>query len=125
MKKEIKDTKEVVYDKLIDITCDICTKSCLPKDNIVSNYECLEITSTWGFDSKKDGEKWVAHICEECTDTYLKDLILFQKTTYNERVSDSKLHDKLNKVNNRKRKIREICGVDIEIKIDEKEDNKD
>lgn len=57
-----------------DLTCDSCGKSC----NTDCGYEYMKLYSNWGYASKKDLERWTAHVCEECVDTKLN-FITFQK----------------------------------------------
>jgi hypothetical protein len=64
---------------LKDVICDSCGKSCM--DSIKLNYEYLTLTGYWGYGSKKDGQKWEAHICEKCVDRKFKH-IKFNKVDY-------------------------------------------
>ena len=72
-------TKKIVkeIEQTEDIICDICGKSC----KSFTDFEYLELTATWGFESNKDGEKWDAHICEKCVDEKLS-FINFKKINY-------------------------------------------
>lgn len=119
MKDTKKVIKEVESDEVVDITCDICMNSC--KDSINMNHEYLHITGNWGYGSSKDGQRWEAYICESCSDEYLSNLILFQKSLYMSK--NPRIEEELNKVNKRKRKIRKSVGSKIEISV--KVDNKD
>ena len=82
--KEIQNRKTEVTT---DVICDICGKSCKVAEHRVENesrpdngeiiysFEYMTLSADWGFDSKKDGEKWTAHVCEKCVDeklTYIK-----------------------------------------------------
>ncbi len=72
--KPVRKTRE----ETVDITCDICGKSCFKG----INYEYLEMETHWGFESNKDLEKWSAQICEKCVDKHLISLITFKKSEY-------------------------------------------
>ena len=61
--------KEVLTDKVVDVICDICSKSC--KDSEDMNLEYAEIHipgGGWGYDSGKDGEDHKCQMCEGCYD---------------------------------------------------------
>jgi hypothetical protein len=49
----------------VDIICDSCGESC--KTDL--GYEFMSMKANWGYSSKKDMERWEAHICEKCVDT--------------------------------------------------------
>jgi hypothetical protein len=100
-------------DKIVDVTCDICMESCM--DSIQMNHEHLTIKGNWGYGSDKDGETWEAHVCEKCSDEYLSNLILFQKSLYMGKSKE--ILENINKVNKRKRKIRKSVGSKIEISV--------
>jgi hypothetical protein len=118
--KEVKKVEKVIEEEeLVDVTCDICMNTC--RDSMDLNHEFLTLEVNWGYGSDKDGETWKAHVCEECSTNFLDKLILFQKGSY--LTKSSKIHEGLNKVNNRKRKIRKTVGVNVNIQIDEKDDN--
>lgn len=53
---------------VVDIICDCCGKSCSKGDY---GYEFLKLSASWGYTSKKDLEKWEAHLCEDCVDATL------------------------------------------------------
>lgn len=57
--------QSVKTDVLIDIICDHCGGSCMVE---FGNYEFMKLDASWGYGSKKDFEKWSAHICEKCVD---------------------------------------------------------
>lgn len=48
-----------------NIICDICKKSCKEKD-YWCDFEYATLHATWGYDSKKDCEKHICHMCESC-----------------------------------------------------------
>ena len=58
--------KRVTEPKLIDITCDICGKSC--RDKMDMNYEMVSLAGSWGYCSQKDGQSWLCDMCEGCAD---------------------------------------------------------
>lgn len=74
-----------------DIICDCCGKSCKVQEFDIDNelnkcfgekarsFEYMKMEAAWGYDSKKDMEKWTAYICETCVDEKFKD-IKFEKT---------------------------------------------
>lgn len=102
--KEFKDEDKIVKQKvLVNVSCDICTT------NIHKEY--LTIKHCFGYESNKDGEKWEAHICEDCIDKYLNNLILFQKTPY--LFNNDDLIKSLNKDNDDKRKERKEKGFSM------------
>lgn len=65
---------------LTDVICDCCGESCKVHELIVDNdkridngesyrtFSFMKMEATWGYFSKKDLEKWSAHICEKCVD---------------------------------------------------------
>lgn len=71
--EEIKVTEQ----KLVDVTCDCCGKSCM----IDQQAEFLNLSTYWGFYSNKDLEHWEAHLCEQCVDEKLS-FITFKKESY-------------------------------------------
>ena len=58
--------KRVTEPKLVDITCDICGKSC--RDNMNMNFEMAGLRGHWGYCSRKDGTNWSCDMCEDCAD---------------------------------------------------------
>ena len=72
-KKELEET-----DKITDVICDICGKSCKYSDSETSlEYASIEVN--WGYYSHKDLTTWTAQICEKCVDEKLDNLIKFHK----------------------------------------------
>ena len=63
--RQIKN-KRITEPKLVDITCDICGKSC--RDSADMNYEMACLRGHWGYMSRKDGTRWCCDICEDCAD---------------------------------------------------------
>lgn len=54
-------------EELIDITCDICFKSCATQN--MENYRCYEyatLMTDWGYGVPRDGESKTLHICFSC-----------------------------------------------------------
>jgi len=62
----MRQIKNKTSPTLIDITCDICGKSC--KDRADMNYEMVCLQGSWGYMSRKDGTNWCCDICEDCAD---------------------------------------------------------
>lgn len=60
----MKTYKKELVDKIDDIICDMCYKSC----RCGFNFEHMELYAKWGYGSKKDMTKWEAHFCEDCVD---------------------------------------------------------
>ena len=58
--------KRVIEPKLIDITCDICGKSC--RDEMDMNYEMISLQGSWGYSSRRDGTTWLCDMCEGCAE---------------------------------------------------------
>lgn len=54
------------HEKIVDVLCDICGKSC--KDEYDMNYEYSQLIACWGYGSRKDTESWNFNFCEECSD---------------------------------------------------------
>jgi hypothetical protein len=78
---EIKENKSEIVQRVVDIICDCCGNSCKKSEHITGNFEYMKMATTWGYDSNKDLEQWIAHICESCVDekfTFIK----FQKFRY-------------------------------------------
>ena len=51
--------------ELVDVTCDICTKSV--RDSSDMNYEYAMFTAAWGYGSDHDGDSWKYYLCEKCS----------------------------------------------------------
>jgi hypothetical protein len=113
-KEVIKQIKDIETE---DIICDICLESCYVGDsNGHGDHEHLTISGSFGYwSNQKDGEKWEAHVCEKCVDEYLSKMILFNKDLYMGR--DKRIIKEMNDPIQRRRKIREIAGLDFEIKM--------
>ena len=58
----MKILKKLPVEQVVDVTCDICQKSCRGS----CDMEFAELRAVWGYDSKCDGEMHECHMCEEC-----------------------------------------------------------
>lgn len=67
---EITKKVEELVDKVVDVICDRCGKTC--KDEINLNFEFAEVKAMWGYGSNKDLERHKIHLCEPCYDETLK-----------------------------------------------------
>ncbi len=56
-------------DDLKDIKCDFCETSCKTS---LGDYEFAQLSASWGYSSKKDGEEYNFDICENCFDKILE-----------------------------------------------------
>ena len=68
---EIKQKVEV--EKVVDIQCDICGKSCTTVE-VCGNIEFATLSAKWGYDTRKDLKEHECHMCEDCFDK-IKDFI--------------------------------------------------
>ena len=90
-------TEKVINGRntIVEATCDICGADCMNElyvpdnvegdfdnEEILKEFEGMELKATWGYTSNKDGEVWEGTVCENCTDKYLSILINFMKKTY-------------------------------------------
>ena len=66
MEIKIKETRGI--EVISDILCDSCGQSCR---NVHGNYEHIDMHANWGYGSKKDMERWTAHVCEKFVDEKL------------------------------------------------------
>lgn len=88
---EVKEIQKFPTEVVVDIICDCCGKSCKVQEGIIDNedrvdhgekyrsFEYMKLCACWGYDSKRDMEKWVAFVCETCVDEKFK-FINFNKT---------------------------------------------
>ncbi|MCC5880989.1 MAG: hypothetical protein JJU03_13985 [Idiomarina sp.] len=73
MKKEAPTTTMVVKD----ICCDICNESVIPSarmqhsDDLNSFSEHAQLIASFGYGSKRDGDKFHYDLCEDCFDQLL------------------------------------------------------
>ena len=65
-------TKEV--EEVVGTKCDSCGNEC--------GEEYIRLQVTWGYESNKDGETWLADLCENCVDKLLVPHVQFQKENY-------------------------------------------
>lgn len=83
---------------VVDIICDSCGKSC--KTDF--GFEYMEMKAFWGYNSKKDMEKWSAQICEKCVDEKLSFIkfkseeITFQTYLGTESLFDKRMEECMN-----------------------------
>jgi hypothetical protein len=62
--------KKILKDELDDVQCDICGRSCKNECSSVvagaglAEYATLE--GTWGYCSRRDGERFSCEMCEDC-----------------------------------------------------------
>lgn len=89
-KKEIQSKKVEV---ITDVICDCCGKSCKVDEGKIDNdiridngepiysFEFMKMEAHWGYNSKKDLEKWTAQICEKCVDEKFQ-FVKFKKGNY-------------------------------------------
>lgn len=65
---------------LVDICCDVCSKSCKNDRDVSDAYELHEeadfeygtVSATWGYFSRKDGESYSSLLCENCFDKVVR-----------------------------------------------------
>ena len=82
---EIKEIKTIPTEVITDIICDSCGESCCVMnigDATTPNFEYMTLKANWGYGSKKDLEKWEAHICEKCVDEKLSFIKFKTNITY-------------------------------------------
>ena len=78
---EIKETKLVEEEVIVGIVCDSCGQPLEEKDLTYENY--LQIYIRWGYGSLKDGDLWIADMCEKCVDEKLDKIVKFKKVRFN------------------------------------------
>ena len=84
---EIKEIKNIPTEVITDIICDSCGESCMVGDSNLNNkftpiFEIMTLKANWGYGSKKDLEKWEAHLCEKCVDEKLSFIKFKTNVTY-------------------------------------------
>lgn len=83
---------------VVDIICDCCGNSC----NTSCGFEYMELKAFWGYDSKKDMEKWSAQVCEKCVDEkfsfikFKKEEISFQTYLGTDELYEKRMEEGLN-----------------------------
>ena len=90
---EVKEIQNKNIEKIVDVICDCCGKSCRVYTYVIDNpvrhdhgethhvFEFMKLQSSWGYYSGKDTEKWSAQVCEKCVDEKFK-FINFKKEEY-------------------------------------------
>jgi uncharacterized cysteine cluster protein YcgN (CxxCxxCC family) len=83
---EIKELKLVTTERVVEVICDSCGKSCSKQytdmdGNIHNAFEYLTMSAHWGYFSNKDMTKYTAHICEKCVDEKFS-FVGFRKEEY-------------------------------------------
>ena len=90
---EIININEKGNSVVIDVICDSCNGSCKVDEGVIDNvlnddngepyysFEYMKLDANWGYDSKKDTQRWIAHICEKCVDEKFSS-INFKKEIY-------------------------------------------
>lgn len=61
--------------KVVDITCDICNRSCKTE----CSPEYMHLYAMWGYCSPWDNQCWEAHICPQCVQERLEPIVKFKK----------------------------------------------
>jgi len=70
----MREYKKTMRKTLINVTCDVCKRSCLTHKIVDAQdeermFEFATLSANWGyFSESKDGEKHVCHLCEKCYD---------------------------------------------------------
>lgn len=72
----MKTFKEKTVTVLDSVYCDICGLNCTI-EQVGSEYATLE--ALWGYGSRRDGEKFDIHICQDCFDDVLNWMIKQRK----------------------------------------------
>lgn len=61
--------KKIEQLKVTGYICDVCGNSCnASKDKRYESHEYATLFGHWGYDSKRDGDVFECHLCEECYD---------------------------------------------------------
>ena len=68
----MKTYKEKTVKVLDQIMCDACGKNCTDD---YGNHENATLEAAWGYTSKRDGERFDIHLCNNCFDETLGFLI--------------------------------------------------
>lgn len=61
---KINKTVLTKVERVEDVICDVCGRSCKTK----CGYEFALLKAEWGYESRKDTEYHECHICESCYD---------------------------------------------------------
>ena len=67
----MKKYRKAEVDVIDDIICDMCDISCKKGKDC---FEYSDFISSWGYNSRKDGERWSGMFCEDCSDR-IKDFV--------------------------------------------------
>lgn len=59
----VKERRSVEQEVILDVLCDNCGKSCKVH---CGNFEYATIQADWGYESCADGNRYFAHICQDC-----------------------------------------------------------
>ncbi len=62
----MKLTKENLPGVVIDIRCDVCSKSTKKVLHGTDLFEYGTLSASWGYASQHDGEEYEIHLCEPC-----------------------------------------------------------
>ena len=65
---------EIVEERVVDIICNVCGKSC--RDKCDMNYEYADLSANWGYGSNKDMLQTHAHICSSCYDKIAETFVI-------------------------------------------------
>lgn len=77
------EQKNQLVESLVDVICDCCNKSCDVDPSYPGHsFEYAELTSRWGFYSRKDEETHTSVVCEECYDKMLELMKIKPKITH-------------------------------------------
>lgn len=92
---ETREVQKFPTSIVTDIICDCCGKSCKVDEGVIDNdiridhgekyrtFEYMKLNAIWGYNTKKDMERWTAHVCEKCVDEKLSPLVNFKKQELN------------------------------------------
>jgi hypothetical protein len=67
---DVTKKSEELVEKLADVMCDRCGKSCWDKEHM--NIEYAEMKAMWGYGSGHDCERHKIQLCEKCYDEMVK-----------------------------------------------------
>lgn len=59
----MKVTEKVEVDAVTDVRCDVCLTS---TQTVNGGLEFATLQAHWGYGSQHDGERYEAHLCEDC-----------------------------------------------------------
>ena len=64
----VEEVRAVDTKVIVGVVCDMCRKPCEGKEGILSSFDYASFYAIWGYGSKRDGEVWNCHLCEECSE---------------------------------------------------------